>query len=82
MLSQIIKIKKKPKISQRELKTLLLDAIGTGQRREYHSGKKKRQTITTATIIESSKIIQISDPLPGRVHDITMRRKSDPIPAL
>ena len=85
LLWQIIKIKREPKISQKKLKTLLVDATEqevTGSSREYYSGKKKRQTIKTEIIVErqSAKIVQISDPFPGRVHDITMRRKSDPIP--
>ena len=77
--------KKGTKNKPKKLKTLLLDATEqevTGPSREYYSGKKKRQTIKTEIIVErqSAKIVQISDPFPGRVHDITMRRKSDPIP--
>ena len=85
LLSQIVKIKRKPVLREKKLKTLLVDATEqpiTGSSREYYSGKKKRHTIKTEIIMEkqSGKIVQISDPFPGRVHDITMRRKSDPIP--
>ena len=55
LLWQIIKIKREPKISQKKLKTLLLDATEqevTGSSREYYSGKKKRQTIKTEIIVE------------------------------
>ena len=85
LLSQIIKIKKQPVLKEKELKTLLLDATEqaiTGASWAYYSGKKKRQTIKTEIVMErqSGKIIQISDPFPGRVHDITIRRKSEAIP--
>ena len=85
LLSQIIKIKREPILKEKELKTLLVDATEqgiTGSSREYYSGKKKRQTIKTEIVVErqSGKIIQVSKPFPGKEHDITMRRKSDPIP--
>ena len=85
LLSQIIKIKREPVLKEKALKTLLVDATEqgvTGSSREYYSGKKKRQTIKTEIIMErqSGKIVQVSKPFPGREHDITMRRKSDPIP--
>lgn len=64
---------------------MLIDATEqsiTGSSREFYSGKKKRATIKTEIIIErqTGKIIQISDSSPGRVHDLTLRRKSEPIP--
>jgi len=84
-LSRIVNIKREPILKERELKTLLLDATEqaiTGASREYYSGKKKRCTIKSEVIMErqTGKIIQLSNPFPGRVHDITLRRQSDPIP--
>ena len=85
LLSQIIKIKREPILKEIELKTLLVDATEqaiTGSSKEYYSGKKKRATIKSEIIIEKQggKIIQVSEPSPGSVHDITLRRKIDPIP--
>ena len=87
LLSQVIKIKKEPKLTEDTLQTLLLDATeqrtqGTGESKcPYYSGKKKCHTIKTEIIMKNKgKIIQVSDPFPGSVHDITVRRESDPIP--
>jgi hypothetical protein len=86
-LFQVVKIEKEPKLSEDTLRTLLLDA--TEQRTQgtndfdcpYYSGKKKCHTIKTEIIMtKKGKIIQISQPFPGSVHDITVRRESDPIP--
>lgn len=86
-LAQVIEISKEPKMSEQILETLLLDA--TEQRirrpqegeRNYYSGKKKCHTVKTEMIMKKKgKIVQISKPFPGRVHDITMRRGSDKIP--
>ena len=57
LLSQIIKIKREPVLKEKALKTLLVDATEqgvTGSSREYHSGKKKRQTIKTEIIMEKN----------------------------
>ena len=86
LLSKLIKIKREPVLKEKELKTLLVDATEqpiTGASREYYSGKKKRQTIKTEMVMErqSGKIIQVSKPFPGRVHDITIRRECDPLPS-
>jgi len=86
-LSQVIKIKREPKVSEKQLETLLLDATEQRIRRpkegesRYYSGKKKYHTIKTEIIMKKKgKIVQVSKPFPGRVHDITMRRGSDVIP--
>ena len=83
-LAKVTKIKRAPKISQEQLETLLVDATEQSvmsSQREYYSGKKKRYTIKTEIIInKQGRIIQVSDPFPGRVHDITIRRQSKPIP--
>jgi hypothetical protein len=89
-LSQIIKITKEPKLSEDALRTLLLDATeqrthSTQNSRDekcpYYSGKKKCHTIKTEIIMTNKgKIIQLSSPFPGSVHDLSIRRESDPIP--
>ncbi len=86
-LSQVIEIKKDPKLSEDILRTLLLDATeqrtqGSGETNcPYYSGKKKCHTIKTEIIITNKKkIIQVSEPFPGSIHDITIRRESDRIP--
>ena len=84
ILAKVVEIKRKPKINQGQLDTLLLDATEqttTGSKKEYFSGKKKRYTIKTEIVTtKEGKIIQVSDSFPGSVHDITVRRKSEKLP--
>lgn len=85
MLAKVMEIKKEPKIGDKELNTLLLDATEqttTGSKKAYFSGKKKRYTIKTEIVTtKEGKIIQVSDSFPGSVHDITIRRKSEKLPS-
>ena len=87
LLAKVMEIKKEPKVSEKRLKKLLLDATeqrctGSKKRKSpYYSGKKRAHTIKTEIIVtEESEIIQVSEPFPGSVHDIKIRRESDPIP--
>lgn len=87
MLFKIVSIEKRKKLTEYDLETLLLDATeqrtqGTGKSNcPYYSGKKKCSTIKTELIMtKAGKIIQLSDSFPGSFHDITVRKKSSPIP--
>ena len=76
-----------------EMKELVADATeqqiarpkDKRNKKKYYSGKKKRHTIKTQLLIElhSGKILDISSPFPGRVHDYTIFKEtklSDKIP--
>jgi hypothetical protein len=53
----------------------------TRKQRCWYSGKKKRHTIKTEIIItEAGRIVRVSDPAPGRVHDMEIRRRGPPLP--
>lgn len=47
-------------------------------KKKYYSGKKKRHTIKTQIAIEknSERIVEISSPFPGRVHDYTIFKQT------
>ena len=73
-------------VSREEAEALIID--GTEQpiqrpgrkQRCWYSGKKKRHTIKTEIVItENGRIVSISKPAPGRVHDLEIRRRGPPL---
>ena len=51
------------------------------KQRCWYSGKKKRHTIKTEAIItQQGRIVSVSPPVPGRVSDITVRRRGPALP--
>ncbi len=50
-------------------------------RKDYYSGKKKRHTQKVEIAMSTSgKIINVSQTMPGRVHDIKIRQRGSPLP--
>ena len=84
-----VHIKKDRSLTEEALSILLTDVTeqpiqrpkNKRARKSYYSGKKKRHTQKTEiTITKKGKIINVSKTKPGSVHDITIRRKGNPLP--
>ena len=75
-------------IEQNDLQLLIVDA--TEQRierpknqRAYYSGKKHAHTIKTEIVTDSKgRILRVSKPYEGRVHDFEIRKTEGPLPAV
>jgi len=79
--------KRSIRVSCEEAKALIVDCteqpVQRPKRKQrcWYSGKKKRHTIKTEIIItENGRIVSISKAAPGKVHDLTMRRRGPPLP--
>jgi len=87
LAARVLGVKRAIRVSREEAAALIFDCTeqpiqrpGRKQRRWY-SGKKKRHTIKTEiAITEPGRIVSVSRPAPGSVHDITLRRRGPPIP--
>lgn len=85
ILAKIMAISKTRKLSKEEIEQLLIDATEQpierpkkGQK-PYYSGKKKRHTMKTQiTINRKGRILYVSKPTPGSVHDFTVFKHSLP----
>ena len=83
----VIAISKAKKLSKKEIEHLLIDATEQpierpkkGQR-SYYSGKKKHDTMKTQiTTNRKGRIIDVSKPIPGSVHDFTIFKRGQPLP--
>mgnify|MGYP001168059159 FL=1 len=84
---RVLGVKRAIKVSREEAETLIID--GTEQpierpsrkQRCWYSGKKKRHTIKTEiAVTEQGRIVGVSKPAPGRVHDLEIRRRAPPLP--
>lgn len=80
-------ISKAKHLSKEEVEHLLLDAIEQQierpkkKQKPYYSGKKKRHTLKTQiTINRKGRIIDVSKPTPGSVHDFTLFKQSPGFP--
>lgn len=88
LAEQILKIKPERLLSEESLKLLIVDA--TEQRierpknqRAYYSGKKHTHTIKTEIVTDSKgRILRLSKPYEGRVHDFEIRKTEGPLPAI
>lgn len=87
LAARVLGVKPAIQISREEAETLIID--GTEQpiqrpkrkQRCWYSGKKKRHTIKTEiAITEAGRIVGVSKPAPGRVHDLEIRRRAPPLP--
>jgi hypothetical protein len=87
LAARVVGVKRAIRVSREEAAALIFD--GTEQpiqrpgrkQRCWYSGKKKRHTIKTEiAIAEPGRMVSVSRPAPGSVHDITIRRRGPPIP--
>jgi len=84
---KVLGITRQIKVSKEEAEALIIDCteqpIQRPERKQrcWYSGKKKRHTIKTEIIItEAGRIVSRSEPAPGRVSDITIRRRGAKLP--
>ena len=88
LAERVLKIKPEKLLNEKELEFLIVDA--TEQRiqrpknqREYYSGKKHAHTIKAEMVVDPRRrIIQVSKPYPGRVHDFNIRKQEGTLPAV
>ena len=81
-------IKPEKLLSENDLQLLIVDA--TEQRierpknqRDYYSGKKHAHTIKTEIITDhKGRILRVSKPYEGRVHDFNIRKTEGPLPTV
>lgn len=86
ILAKVVAIKKDRTMTQEDLETIVIDCteqpIERPKRRQkrYYSGKKKHHTIKTELqITEGGRIVSVSKPHPGKVHDFEIRKQSPPL---
>lgn len=87
LLARAVPLKKDRTLSAERVEAIIIDAteqpIQRPKRNQkaYYSGKHKEHTMSTEIQInEQEDITSVSRSYPGSVHDITIRRCSDPIP--
>jgi hypothetical protein len=80
-------VKRSIRVSREEAEALIIDCTEqpiqrpTRKQQCWYSGKKKQHTIKTKiAITEKGRIVRASDPAPGRVHDLEVRRRGPPLP--
>ena len=89
---RMLGVKKRIVVTAEEAQQLILDCTEqpvqrpARKQRCWYSGKKKRHTIkneiivTHANAAKKCRIVAVSDDAPGRVHDVTVRRRGPPLP--
>ena len=87
LAARVLGVKRAIRVSREEAAALIFDCTEQPiqrpgrKQRCWSSGKKKRHTIKTEiAITEPGRIVSVSRPAPGSVHDITLRRRGPPIP--
>lgn len=87
ILATVMAISKRKHLSKKEVESLIIDAteqpIERPQKRQkpFYSGKKKRHTIKTEIRINlKGRIVHVSKPKPGSVHDFELHKTEPPIP--
>jgi len=82
-------VRRAPRISRAEAEALIVDCTeqpiqrpGDNTKQEAHySGKKKRHTVKTESIVTAQgRIASVSPSHPGSHHDLTIRREGPPLP--
>jgi hypothetical protein len=80
-------VKRNIHVTEEEAQALLIDAteqpVQRPQRRQkcWYSGKKKRHSLKNEIVItQEERIVYASETVPGRVHDLTLRRRGPPLP--
>jgi IS5 family transposase len=84
---KVLGVTRQIKVSREEAEALIIDCTEQPiqrpirKQRCWYSGKKKRHTIKTEIIVTGKgRIVSRSTPSPGRVSDITIRRRGPPLP--
>jgi len=84
---KVLGVTRQIKVSREEAEALIIDCteqpIQRPKRKQrcWYSGKKKCHTIKTEIIVtEKGRIVSASKPAPGRVSDITIRRRGSKLP--
>lgn len=87
ILAKEMAVTKTKHLSQEEVESLIYDATEQSierpqkNQKSYYSGKKKRHTIKSEIgITKKGRIISVSKPRPGSMHDFTLRKHEPPIP--
>jgi transposase len=87
LAAKILGVTRRIKVSREEAEALIIDCTEQPiqrpirKQRCWYSGKKKRHTIKTEIIVtEHGRIVSASKPAPGRVSDITIRRRGSTLP--
>lgn len=87
LAGRVLGVTKRIKVSRAEAEALIIDCteqpIERPKRKQrcWYSGKKKRHTVKTEIIItEAGRIVSVSTPAPGRVHDLEVRRRGLSLP--
>jgi hypothetical protein len=85
---RVLGVKRAVRVSRREAEALIIDCTEQPiqrpgrKQRCWYSGKKKRHTIKTEIVITGNgRIVSVSKPAPGRVHDLEVRRRGPPLPS-
>lgn len=87
LAARILGVKRSLRVTREEAESLIIDCTEQPiqrpirKQRCWYSGKKKRHTIKTEIIVTGKgRIASASKPAPGRVSDITVRRRGLPLP--
>jgi len=87
LAARVLGVTRRIKVSRAEAEALIIDCTEqpiqrpSRKQRCWYSGKKKRHTIKTEIIVtEQGKFVSRSKPAPGRVSDITVRRRGPKLP--
>jgi hypothetical protein len=85
--ARFLGVKRAIRVSRSEAEAMILDCTEqpiqrpSRKQRCWYSGKKKRHTIKTEiAVTENGRIVGVSKPAPGRVHDLEVRRRGAPLP--
>lgn len=88
LLSKIMILKKESILTKEEINQLIVDATEqpierpVSSQKVYYSGKKKRHTLKTEILMNhKGRILRISKPYPGSVHDKKVRDQELPLPS-
>ncbi len=86
ILALVMSLKKVRYLSKEEVASLIIDCTEQPmerpkkKQRKYYSGKKKRHTLKTEIqITEDGRIVSVSKPYPGKIHDIEVRKRGSPL---
>lgn len=87
LAARVLGVKRAVRVSGEDAQALIIDCTEqpiqrpSRKQRCWYSGKKKRHTIKTEiTITGRGRIVGVSKPAPGRVHDLEIRRRGPPLP--